>query len=174
MTNFQAVPFGVGQWSKQRIIDLSFWLWTYHLWPNVIDHSQWQKFMDRTLKKMSLTIVNDKKIVIYWKVSIQMVCWPCITSNSHPAKWRGWWNTGAIQYAANIYGRDAQTYCQGAEVLPIALLLEEPRLPGPSQSEYYYYSGLPTHPIPIHCQEDLLDSYTKTGTKAKAKWWQRQ
>ena len=44
-----------------------------------------------------------------------MVCWLCITSNSHPAKWRGWWNRGAIQYAANIYGRDAQTYCQGAE-----------------------------------------------------------
>ena len=60
----------IGSWSKQRIIDLSFWLWTYHLWPNVIDHSQWQKFMDKTLKKMSLTMVNDKKIVIYWKVSI--------------------------------------------------------------------------------------------------------
>ena len=58
---------------------------------------------------------------------------------------------------------------KGRRVLPIALLLEEPRLPGPSQSEYYYYSGLPTHPSPIHCQEDLLDSYTKTGTKAKAK-----
>ena len=57
---------------------------------------------------------------------------------------------------------------KGRRVLPIALLLEEPRLPGPSQSEYYYYSGLPTHPIPIHCQEDLLDSYTKTETKAKA------
>ena len=58
---------------------------------------------------------------------------------------------------------------KGRRVLPIALLLEEPRLPGPSQSEYYYYSGLPTHPSPIHCQEDLLDSYTKTETKAKAK-----
>ena len=70
MTNFEAVPFWVGQWSKQRIIALSFWLWTYDLWPNVIDHSQWQKFMDKTLKKMSLTMVNDKKIVIYWKWSI--------------------------------------------------------------------------------------------------------
>ena len=60
----------IGIWSKQRIIDLSFWLWTYHLWPNVIYHSQWQKFMDKTLKKMSLTMVNDKKIVIYWKWSI--------------------------------------------------------------------------------------------------------
>ena len=27
--------------------------------------------MDKTLKKMSLTMVNDKKIVIYWKWSIQ-------------------------------------------------------------------------------------------------------
>ena len=45
-------------------------LWTYHLWTNVIDHSQWQIFMDKTLKKMSLTMVNDKKIVIYWKWSI--------------------------------------------------------------------------------------------------------
>ena len=70
MTNFEAVPFWVGQWSKQRIIALSFWLWTYDLWPNVIDHSQWQKFMDKTLKKMSLTVVNDKKIFIYWKWSI--------------------------------------------------------------------------------------------------------
>ena len=26
--------------------------------------------MDKTLKKMSLTMVNDKKIAIYWKVSI--------------------------------------------------------------------------------------------------------
>ena len=60
----------IWSWSKQRIIDLSFWLWTYHLWPNVIYHSQWQKFMDKTLKKMSLTMVNDKKIVIYWKWSI--------------------------------------------------------------------------------------------------------
>ena len=62
---------------------------------------------------------------------------------------------------------------KGRRVLPIALLLEEPRLPGPSQSEYYYYSGLPTHPSPIHCQEDLLDSYTKTETKAKAMRWQK-
>ena len=54
-------------------------------------------------------------IIAVVKKYIQMVCWPCITSNSHPAKWRGWWNRGAIQYAANIYGRDAQTYCQGAE-----------------------------------------------------------
>ena len=60
----------IWSWSKQRIIDLSFLLWTHHLWPNVIDHSQWQKFMDKTLKKMSLTMVNDKKIVIYWKWSI--------------------------------------------------------------------------------------------------------
>ena len=60
----------IGSWSKQRIIDLSFWLWTYHLWPNVIDGCQWQKFMDIIGKKMSLTIVNDKKIVIYWKWSI--------------------------------------------------------------------------------------------------------
>ena len=35
-----------------------------------LPHSQWQKFMDKTLKKMSLTMVNDKKIVIYWKWSI--------------------------------------------------------------------------------------------------------
>ena len=68
---FWGSPFG--SWSKQRIIDLSFWLWTYHLWPNVIYHSQWQKFMDKTLKKMSLTMVNDKKIVIYWKWSILLL-----------------------------------------------------------------------------------------------------
>ena len=29
--------------------------------------------MDKTNQKMSLTAVNDKKIVIYWKVSIQPV-----------------------------------------------------------------------------------------------------
>ena len=54
-------------------------------------------------------------IILVVKKYFQMVCWLCITSNSHPAKWCAWWNTGAIQYAANIYGRDAQTYCQGAE-----------------------------------------------------------
>ena len=54
-------------------------------------------------------------IIFEVKKYIQMVCWLCITSNSHPAKWCAWWNRGAIQYAANIYGRDAQTYCQGAE-----------------------------------------------------------
>ena len=54
-------------------------LWTYHLWPYVIDHSQWQKLMDKAQKSVidngqwqknchwpwSMT----KKIVIDWKVS---------------------------------------------------------------------------------------------------------
>ena len=55
-------------------------LWTHHLWPYVIDHSQWQKLMDKAQKSVidpgqwqknchwpwSMT----KKIVIDWKVSI--------------------------------------------------------------------------------------------------------
>ena len=125
--------------------------------------------------------VQDKRIIhtylqLHWwsRIYPYMVCWLCITSNSHPAKWCAWWNTGAIQYAANIYGRDAQTYCQGAEGAAYCFIIRGAQVARTESVGVLLLLRVPAHPSPIHCQEDLLDSYTKTETKAKAKIWQRQ
>ena len=128
--------------------------------------------------------VQDTRIIhtiiqSYWRSRIYSytVSWLCITSNSHPAKRCARWNRGAIQYAANIYGRDAQTYCQGAEGAAYCFIIRgaqvartEPagvllllRAPNPSQS--HPLPGGPARQLYKDRDKDKGNEMTKTIVK---------
>ena len=63
MTNFEAVPVGVGQCRESLTSHFDYGYTTYGQMSliTVNDKNLWTKLK----KKMSFTIVNDKKIVIY-------------------------------------------------------------------------------------------------------------